>query len=311
MVALLQKISQWWASLRPDSGSEDVPPLSTRDIVTIDNLASVCLFLGPYRNLTTLTASMLFLHPDIQVLNHGWPRIIKNDELNFLSNYSREKFYKFVHHAIHMSYGGQRGSYGGSIMHAHAFADHPLMQEVFRKRYGRRGKRQTIRSLVWKESQVTTNILRENQASLRTMLDENPALRFLMPIRHPLDCAQSNIRTNTKKYLEGLESENLVDVVDTILEEFRWVFGLAEVYPDRFFIFFQDDFDRTTLEKLADFLNISRNEGWLADALKVWVMKEPYPVSEDVRIRYLELTARHFGDRPELQQRLAAFVITS
>ncbi|MCW5878805.1 MAG: hypothetical protein KIS80_08075, partial [Anaerolineales bacterium] len=66
------------------------PPLGLideRQAAIIDGLESVCLFLGPYRNLTTLTASMLSLHPECQVLNHAGTRVFPNKNLNFIEEY--------------------------------------------------------------------------------------------------------------------------------------------------------------------------------------------------------------------------------
>ena len=43
----------------------ELSQMGNRDYRVVDNLQSVCMFLGPYRNLTTLTGSFLFLHPEI------------------------------------------------------------------------------------------------------------------------------------------------------------------------------------------------------------------------------------------------------
>ena len=43
--------------------------------VDIKYVGYVCLTPGPYRNLTTLTVSVLYLHPDYQVLNHAGTRL--------------------------------------------------------------------------------------------------------------------------------------------------------------------------------------------------------------------------------------------
>lgn len=57
-------------------------------------MTTVCSILGPYRNLTTLTASCLMLHPNIQVLNHYHQLNSQVD--NFLLNYSDENFERFI-----------------------------------------------------------------------------------------------------------------------------------------------------------------------------------------------------------------------
>lgn len=57
----------------------------------IQDVRAVCLALGPYRNLTTLTASVIALHPNCQVLNHGWSRVAGKGKLNFLTDYDASK----------------------------------------------------------------------------------------------------------------------------------------------------------------------------------------------------------------------------
>ena len=67
--------------------------------ITPEQLESVCILLGPYRNLTTLTCSVLSLHPQCVVLNHAGLRTLRNPKLNFLANYSPDKFSEFVRYA--------------------------------------------------------------------------------------------------------------------------------------------------------------------------------------------------------------------
>jgi hypothetical protein len=49
--------------------------------ISTEQVKTVCLALGPYRNLTT---SLLFLHPTCQVLNHGGQRILGDRRLDWL-----------------------------------------------------------------------------------------------------------------------------------------------------------------------------------------------------------------------------------
>lgn len=98
----------------------------------VQNVRSVCLFLGPYRNLTTLTASILFLHPYIQVLNHAGMRIFGNKKVDFLQDFNKETFDRFTQFAITISGKGYKGVLGGSITYGHAF-DYPLMKGIWIK----------------------------------------------------------------------------------------------------------------------------------------------------------------------------------
>ena len=62
----------------------DVIDLRESRYLDIQDIESVCLTLGPYRNLTTLTASVLYLHPNCQVLNHAGNRIYGKRKIDFL-----------------------------------------------------------------------------------------------------------------------------------------------------------------------------------------------------------------------------------
>ncbi|MHB8529324.1 MAG: hypothetical protein ACYC8V_07420, partial [Caulobacteraceae bacterium] len=56
-------------------GATHVKPGQAIDPAIVDGVRRTAVILGPYRNLTTLTASVLALHPQCQVLNHASDRI--------------------------------------------------------------------------------------------------------------------------------------------------------------------------------------------------------------------------------------------
>src|SRR5689334_13648080 len=98
LTPLTQVIDHQWQKMA------DNIDLILSSFIDISECKSVCLALGPYRNLTTLTAATLFLHPNCQVLNHGGMRIFGNLQVDFLSNnYSEERFNRFVQYAIRIS----------------------------------------------------------------------------------------------------------------------------------------------------------------------------------------------------------------
>jgi len=169
--------------------SSDALDLMTSRFLDIQDIDSVCLALGPYRNLTTLTASMLFLHPKCQVLNHAAERIYGNNKIDFLRDYSRSKLDRFIRFAVTISGKGRRGNSGGSITFSHAFDSRYEMGEIYRKT-GMGKVKKEIRCLFWKESLRTSNLIREKQVDLPGIFSRDERLRFLMPIRNPLDCAE-------------------------------------------------------------------------------------------------------------------------
>ena len=190
--------------------------------IDVKECKSVCLTLGPYRNLTTLTAATLFLHPNCQVLNHGGKRIFGCRQLDFLSDYSEEKLNRFIQYAIRISTKGKRGAHGGSIKFSHAFDNKHAMKEVFRGT-GDGILKKEIKCLFWKESLMTSNMIRQKNVDLGTIFERDQRLRFILPIRNPLDCAISNIKTGGVNRFKGLKTKSTeIEVVQAILDEILW-----------------------------------------------------------------------------------------
>jgi hypothetical protein len=122
-------------------------------VITPEQLESMCILLGPYRNLTTLTCSVLSLHPQCVVLNHAGFRTLRNARLNFLADYSPDKFREFVRYAGFASRGGVRGTYGGDIRLSHAFDRESMRQAQASLQRSAAGP---ARCLVWKDSHLVT-----------------------------------------------------------------------------------------------------------------------------------------------------------
>ena len=301
-----------WGRERPEKLPDPaLEPIAPRELRTIEELNSVCLFLGPYRNLTTLTASFLFLHPNCQVLNHAGLRVLEDASMNFIINYSEDKFRQFCHFAITMSQGGARGSYGGSIVLSHAFARHQAMRKVFQKRYGNQLLKQNIKSLVWKESELVSQLIRKEKIDLRTIFSQNRKLRFLMPIRNPLDCASSIVRLNMDKFYNHLGRFDVHQVLDEVLKEIRWFVGLKREFPDRFYYFYQDRVDEKGLRDLAAFLELEPEKRWLHDVLNVYQVSSTYKYETDLIAYYEKSVEKYFSDEPPVQDHLRGFAQTS
>jgi len=62
--------------------------------IDISDIKTICLVFGPYRNLTSLSATMALLHPNCQVLNHAQRRILLHKKVHFFMNYSETRFNK-------------------------------------------------------------------------------------------------------------------------------------------------------------------------------------------------------------------------
>jgi hypothetical protein len=271
-----------------------------------NNCKSLCLALGPYRNLTTLTASVLFLHPNCQVLNHAGDRIFGSD-IDFLNNFSTDRVSKFINHAIEMSGGGMRGDYGGSITLSHAFDPNLKVKDLFEQANLSLIKPE-IHCLFWKESHRLTNLIHEKHIDLAPMLDREPRLRFLMPIRNPMDCAISNLKTGHVKHFRTLGNTlSVAEVVSAILNEIKWFDSLKQLYPNRFFYFFEHSINNQILIDLAHFMNLAPLDSWLEKAREAISLKPGYPPDNTLISAYRTEINQKFSDNNTLRENLLAF----
>ena len=281
--------------------------LTASQSLDIRDCQSVCLALGPYRNLTTLTAATLFLHPNCQVLNHAGCRIYGNRKVDFLSDFSKERFDCFIQFAIQISSGGSRGSIGGSITHSHAFDSKHKIQETFSNMSLDLTKKQ-IKCLFWKESLRTSNRIREKNIDLVDILTKEERLRFLMPIRNPLDCAKSNLKTGHVSRFRGLnKGSSDFEVLQAILDEIYWFASYKKKFPSRFFYYFEHSISQEMLVNLATFLKLDPNEVWLSNALSVMVTKSNYEHDDKLLAFYRETVNEKFSRFPALSEELLAF----
>jgi hypothetical protein len=272
-------------------------------------LRTVCVVLGPYRNLTTITAAMLALHPRCQVLNHAGARILDRRRLDFLRYHDPATFDAFTRYAIQISRAGRRGDYGGSITLSHAFASSPRLKDVYRAAYGASLVKQVIRSVFWKESLVVANHIRDHRIDLGHLFQAQAGLRFLLPVRNPLDCAASNLKTGHVARFRGLDARTPIEsVVLAILDEFRWFLELRDRHPDRFFSFFAHEFTRSTLRDMAGFLALEAEEQWQEAALEAFRIESPYHHSETLREFYAAAVRERLSSHPGFAAKLLKYV---
>ncbi|MEX1136277.1 MAG: hypothetical protein WEB89_05210 [Balneolales bacterium] len=276
--------------------------------IHIEDCNRVCLALGPYRNLTTLTASALFLHPNCQVLNHARDRIFNAPDINFLSSYSQVRFNNFIKYAILISGKGERGKHGGSITFSHAFDPQHEMADIFQKT-GLNLIKNKINCLFWKESLTISNHIRDHLENLETMLYQEQRLVFLLPIRNPLDCAISNLHSgHASRFRIENSQQSIHTCILAILDEINWFLSHQEKYSDRFFHYFAHTIDKDMLKTLANFLILSHDEEWIANALRVMVVKSSYEHEDSILQFYRKSVEIIFAGKPWAQQQLLKFI---
>lgn len=286
--------------------SDEIDLIMSRSI-DIRDCESVCLALGPRGNLTTLTAATLFLHPDCQVLNHAGTRIYGNKQMDFLSDYSEARFKRFIQFAIRISNKGFRGDRGGSITYSHAFDSRYKTKEIYQKT-GEGLVKEHIRCLFWKESHRTSNLIREKHVDLGNIFKQNDKLRFLQPIRNPMDCAISNLNTGHVTMFRGLDKKSpVIDVTRAILDEIYWLGELKESFPGRFSHYFEHEISRKMLVDLATFLKLDPKEDWLTNALAVMKTKPSYEHDSGLLAFYRDYVTTRFSRFPALSEGLMQF----
>ncbi|MBD3226348.1 MAG: hypothetical protein GF313_16585 [Caldithrix sp.] len=278
------------------------------DRTDTSKIRTIGLLLGPYRNLTTLTASIMALHPNCQVLNHAGDRIFANRKVNFFNRFDKQILDNFLKYALKISQGGKRGNRGGSITLSHAFANHKGIRDLYKRRYGEARIKENVYCLFWKESLRTSNYLRHHQIDLNTFFEHNSLARFLLPIRNPLDCAISNIKTGHANLFYDTDPTDVRQVVDAVLDEIRWVLELKERFPERFFVYTEKQFDADVLREMATFFSLPIDEQWIKDAMNSFKIKKTYIYENEWIDHYLKSLNQHLRNHPQMMEILKAFI---
>lgn len=274
------------------------------DVSSVETL--ICLA-GPYRNLTTLTASFAALHPNCQVLNHAQERILPHQEVDFFSNYTNDKWVQFLQYALALSIGGERGRKGGSILQSHAF-DHGKVKNLYHSRYGNTLIKKDVLSVLWKEGLYLANHLKKNNSTPLRLIEKQPKLKFILPVRNVLDCAISNKNTTLAYIFNGLDKNSSVEeIISTILDEYVVFFKNQKEKPSHFFHYFEHSFDKKTLNDFCLFAKIPFDELWSENVLSVFEMKSRYDHSNKLVQHYRAAVVEKFEKFPEIKIKLLAF----
>lgn len=264
---------------------------------------TLCLTLGPNRNMTTLTAGLIALHPQCQALNHAWRRQRPQAE-DLLLERDERAFERFVRAAVMRSLGGRQGRFGGSVVHSHAF-QRPAMRAAYQRRFGRTLLKPEVRCVYWKSAKQVTAFVRENDVDLLGLVDREPRLRFLMPLRNPLDCALSNYRKGHYNAFAQLRGRSVEEVIAFMTELVGWFLDLRRERPEHFFGYRESEYDRPMLARLAGFLGVDADEQWMADCLESKVQGSSYDYEDSWLEAYRAALGKHLAGHPEVQREFA------
>ncbi len=301
-------IGKWWAKRQVKKRfKQEKEIIHSSNNINISSINSLICMAGPYRNLTTLTASIAALHPNCQVLNHAHERLLPHPEVDFFSDYTLDKWRRFLQYGLRISLGGERGRTGGSILYSHAF-DHGNVKDMYQKRYGEKPIKDDVQSILWKEGLLLANHLRKHNVDPLCLIKLQNRLKFVLPIRNVLDCAVSNKKTNLALIFNDInEDSSLKEIIAAILEEHLAFFKRQQKMPEHFFHFFEHSFEKETLIEYCHFANIPFDEQWAQDVLSIFDIKSRYHHDKDTIQFYKEELEIKFYDYPEIKTKLLAF----
>ena len=253
-------------------------------------MTTVGVYLGANRSLTTISAAMMALHPDVTVLNHAFIRIFANRAGDFLADPREPVLDGFVATAREMALGGERGAVGGHILHGHAFGD-PALRAAYLDRYGWGAKPRST-CLLWKDATRVTKHMIDNGIALDQVAHRLPALRFVMMVRNPVDICISSINKGYSAMLVGEErKDSLHDVFVHMIRLFAWFSPAAAANPGQFRYLYQDELvDRAKLVELCGFLGISADTTWLDEISRLVRLRPSYAIPEARKEQFRALT---------------------
>jgi hypothetical protein len=118
--------------------------------------------------------------------------------------------------------------------------------------------------------------------------EQLPDVKFVLPLRRPLDCALSNIRTKHAHTMDLPPDASIGQAVTRVLDVFAWGLQRRDKRPERVFAFTQTEDPQQVFASLASFLGISAEPRWLADVKEGFVVRPSRPAPPKI----VEMTNR-------------------
>jgi len=264
----------------------------------------VGMFLCPNRNLTTLTAAVLSLHPHVQVLNHGLERMRELGLLRVLESGEDADLERFIEGALAMSEGGRRGAYGGSLLLSHAY-DRAALRAAYAERYGEAPLKPAIRCLVWKEGARLREFLKARRIDPVALAERLPRLRFVSPLRHPIAHLRSLQRFYAENFLPYVRP-SLPDLTETSVA--RYVLSAHDDFlrwhrrcPAHFHCFGEEELGVDGALRLLAFLGLADDDAWRRAVAAFFVNDGPRVNSAPERAVFEQLLRTEFPDSEALR----------
>lgn len=255
----------------------------------VSSVETICLALGPSRSFTTVTASVVAQHPQCLAINHGGRMILGDPRLDFIGNYHPDRADRFLRYAMHISLSSAQETSPVSL----ARPNRPP------------------KAFLWNEPQRTANHLRRHNIKLDQLFEREPRLRFVQTIRHPIHSAYSHQKSGMTRHLGLQDYAPVENILDAILGEIHWFLQLNRDHPERFFHFFDHEFEAEKARKLAEFLRVDAEEHWVQMVGRRFEglgSKRHSDCPEYLVEQYVSTVNSRFGDFPDARRRLLHFL---
>ncbi|MBP7001303.1 hypothetical protein [Amaricoccus sp.] len=295
------KVATYFGSL-----ADFARPLRPEELAAADRITTAVLPLGPYRNLTTMTAALFALHPQAVVLNHAADRVFASRHDPFDAP-GPERWRAFKAVALRLLRHGRKSSYGGNVLLSHAFRGRPI-EAAYRARFGDVLAKPEATTLFWKDSMRFQNRFEAGRPSVEAFLAAVPETVFLFPVRNPMDCARSNLATGHVRHLLPEDQRTFDATLRRVLESLRWFRARERADPERFWSFTEAELGGDFFARFAAFARLPADPAWLADApgaVEIAPRSEHKPGRPEL---YARLVAELFADDPAMRARLERFL---
>ncbi len=280
-------------------------PLGPAELAAADAITTVVLPLGPYRNLTTMTAALFAFHPQAVVLNHAAERIF-GTRFDPFERLDPDRWRAFKGGALRLLRHGRRSSYGGNVLLSHSFREGGL-RERYVARFGEVLAKPGATTLFWKDSMRFQNRLMAGRPSMEAFAAAYPEAIFIFPVRNPMDCARSCLGTGHWHHLVPKSQAEFAPVLTRILESLRWFRMQERRDPGRFWSFTEAEIDAGFPGRFAAFCRLPEAASWQIDAPHAIAVRRKSDHGPENRALYARLVATIFEDDPEMRARLEPF----
>jgi hypothetical protein len=189
---------------------------------------------------------------------------------------------------------------------AHAFDDDGLRQ-LYQSRYGSEALKPGAKLLFWKESMRIQLHITQQVGGFPALIGNLPQLKFVLPVRHPVHCAKSNIKTGHSRLLAPRRHDDFPLILARILDNLRWVLTDPLFNDGNRFVLWENELNQAGMLRLARFCGLDEDAEW-ARGVEAYVSIKDRPAEADEVALYRNLVAEKFSDLPDAATRLRAFV---